>query len=85
MPERRKQLPPTGMQPRLPPTQAFVVQFRWDTDPQQGRFVGRVEHIASGRACHFRSAEEILNFVATILAGGCQPPCSVEAKGGSRE
>ena len=47
---------------------AFVVQFRESTDIEAGRLEGRVEHIASYNAVRFHSLEELLAFVARILA-----------------
>jgi hypothetical protein len=47
---------------------AFVIQFRAETDVAAGRFEGRVEHIASTRAKQFHSLEELIGFIANILA-----------------
>jgi len=47
---------------------AFVVQFRPETDIEEGRFEGRVEHVASSKAARFRSLEELLSFIARVLA-----------------
>jgi hypothetical protein len=47
---------------------AFVVQWRPETDIGAGRFEGRVEHIASYQAVRFHSLEELLAFVARMLA-----------------
>jgi hypothetical protein len=46
---------------------AFVIQFRPETDIEQGRLAGRVEHVASGEAVHFQSLEELLAFVTRML------------------
>jgi len=46
-----------------------VVQFRAETAVEQGRFVGRVEHVVSGQATHFDSLEELLAFIARVLTG----------------
>lgn len=46
---------------------AFVIQFRPEAEVDSGRFEGRVEHIASSRATHFRSLDEFLAFVAQAL------------------
>ena len=46
---------------------AFVVQLRAETDVEQGRFVGRVEHVVSGQAAQFQSLEELLAFIARVL------------------
>ena len=51
----------------LSPHRAFVVQFRAETAVEQGRFVGRVEHVVSGQAAHFQSLEELLAFMARVL------------------
>ena len=51
----------------LSPHRAFVVQFRAETEVEQGRFVGRIEHVVSGRATHFASLEELLAFIARVL------------------
>jgi hypothetical protein len=47
---------------------AFVIQFREGTDIGAGRLDGRVEHIASYRAARFRSIDELLAFMARVLA-----------------
>ncbi|HSB09875.1 MAG TPA: hypothetical protein VLM38_10355 [Blastocatellia bacterium] len=46
---------------------AFVIQFRPQTDVDAGRFEGRVEHVASYKAMRFRSLEELLGFIASVL------------------
>src|SRR5215471_7895321 len=40
----------------------------------QGRCEGRVEHVASGRATYFGSLEELLTFMAQVLATVRAPP-----------
>ena len=52
---------------------AFVIHFRTDTDVEQGPIEGRVEHVVSGQTTHFVSLEELLAFMARVLA-------SVQAK-----
>ena len=52
----------------LSPHRAFVVQFRAETAVEQGRFAGRVEHVVSGQAGQFASLEELLAFIARVLA-----------------
>ncbi len=47
---------------------AFVVQFRLETDLAQGRWVGRVEHVASGQATLFDTLDELTAFITCILA-----------------
>lgn len=47
---------------------AFVIQFRPGTDIEAGRFEGRVEHMISTKATRFHSLDELLSFMASILA-----------------
>jgi hypothetical protein len=47
---------------------AFVIQFRPETDVEVGRFEGRVEHVSSSRARRFHSLDELLAFIASMLA-----------------
>jgi hypothetical protein len=53
---------------------AFVVHFRVNSDVAQGRMAGRVEHVVSGQATHFASLEELLAFIARVLAQGSGQP-----------
>jgi hypothetical protein len=53
---------------------AFVVHFRTNADVTQGRIAGRVEHVVSGQAAHFDSLEELLAFMARVLARVRAPP-----------
>ena len=55
-------------QTSLSPHRAFVVQFRAETAVEQGRFVGRVEHVVTGQATQFASLEELLAFIARVLS-----------------
>jgi len=52
----------------LPPDRAFVVQLRAQGDAGAELFVGRVEHITSGAAARFDSAEGLLTFVTRVLS-----------------
>jgi hypothetical protein len=47
---------------------AFVVHFLESTDIGAGRVEGKVEHITSYRAARFHSVDELLAFVADVLA-----------------
>lgn len=47
---------------------AFVVQFRETTDIEAGRLDGKIEHISSYQSVRFHSVEELLAFVARVLA-----------------
>jgi hypothetical protein len=49
----------------LSPYRAFVVQFRVGAEPHH--FAGRVEHMTSGQAARFSSAEELLAFLTRVL------------------
>ena len=51
----------------LSPHWAFVVQFRVETEVEQGRFVGRGEHVVSGQATQFQSLDELLVFIGRVL------------------
>lgn len=61
---------------------AFVVQFLPDPAGERSAFYGRVERIASGESCRFRSAQELVAFMVRTLgiaadAGAIQcPPAS---------
>jgi hypothetical protein len=52
----------------LSPYRAFVVQFRERADVERGLWAGRVEHVSSGQAARFQSLEELLAFIARVLA-----------------
>jgi len=58
------------------PQRAFVVQFHTDTILEQWRLEGRVEHVVSGQVGHFHSLEELLRFIAQVLATVHDPPHS---------
>jgi hypothetical protein len=47
---------------------AFVIQFRPDADIDAGLFEGKVEHVASCQATRFHSLDELLTFMAIVLA-----------------
>jgi hypothetical protein len=44
-----------------------VVQLQADADPAAGRFLGRVEHVTSGRATRFSGVEDLVAFVSRLL------------------
>jgi hypothetical protein len=64
---------PEGQAP-LSVHRAFVVHFRVNSDVAQGRLAGRVEHVVSGQSAHFASVEELLAFIARVLATERAPP-----------
>lgn len=55
-------------QPALPTNRAFVVQFRVPPMGEPPSWDGRVEHLDSGQVAHFHSPEELLAFMARVLA-----------------
>ena len=57
----------TEATPPLLPEWMFVVQFREDTAVAQNHMTGRVEHVVSGQATRFQSAEELWAFIARML------------------
>ena len=54
-------------QPSLPAKRAFVVQVHIDADVEQGQWLGRVEHLVSFQAAHFKSIEELLAFMVKVM------------------
>ena len=46
---------------------AFVIQFMADADIESGRLAGRVEHVASSKAAHFHTLDELLVFLGRVL------------------
>jgi hypothetical protein len=56
-----------GQNSTFSPQRAFVVQFHAETRVEAGRLVGRVEHVISGQAAHFRSLDALLVFLARML------------------
>ena len=53
----------------LPVQRAFVVQLHATAAVAQGQLTGRVEHVLSGQAAHFDTLDELLAFMARVLAG----------------
>ena len=53
--------------PALSPQRAFVVQFYERAEGQAEPWAGRVEHISSGRAIRFQSAEALWTFLTELL------------------
>ena len=54
---------------------AFLIHIRAGKSPDDGRVVGRVEHVLSGRAEHFTSAEQLWAFVFRTLDDLERKPC----------
>jgi hypothetical protein len=87
MPKRPRPLDAVNESP-LPPDRAFVVQLRARGAAGAELFVGRVEHITSGAAECFASAEGLINIVTRVLASaaGSNPRGAGQAEGhGSKE
>jgi hypothetical protein len=53
---------------RLPAQRAFVVQLLATAEVTPGRLTGRVEHVVSGQAIQFHSLDDLLAFMAQVLA-----------------
>ena len=51
----------------LPTNRAFVVQLAAEAELEQGAISGRVEHVASMKAAHFHSLEELVSFMARVV------------------
>ena len=47
---------------------AFVVQLHATAVVAQGQLSGRVEHVLSGQAAHFQTLDELMAFMARVLA-----------------
>ncbi len=62
--------------PSHPADHAYVLKFRLDSAPELGVWIGRIEHLDSGRRCDFRSRDELLAWLAadrTTPAGRTTP------------
>ena len=46
---------------------SFVIKFSSETNPEQGRFIGRVEHVASGQTTRFESPDALVSFLNDVL------------------
>ena len=58
----------TGDARSFPHDRAFVVQFAGGADVARGVLLGRVEHVESAHAAHFKTLEELLGFFAQVLS-----------------
>jgi hypothetical protein len=52
----------------FPVQRAFVVQGHATAQVASGSLAGRGEHVLSGQAVHFYSVDELLAFMARVLA-----------------
>lgn len=57
----------TEDRPLYPVDQSFVLQVRRGSCPAEA-LAGRVEHLASGHAARFESAEELVRFITSSMA-----------------
>ncbi|MBI3801902.1 MAG: hypothetical protein HY268_33640 [Deltaproteobacteria bacterium] len=66
---------PIPVQQRSPLStqRAFVVHLGPTVNATRRRFQGRVEHLASGRICHFASLKELLQFFTDVAAAAMPP------------
>jgi hypothetical protein len=51
-----------------PQSHAYVLKLHSDCSAVNGRFVGQLEHVTSGRVLHFHSAQELLACLVSDLA-----------------
>lgn len=51
----------------LPTERAFVVQLRADADFASGTVTGRIEHVSSGSAGLFDSAEQLIAWMRAVV------------------
>jgi hypothetical protein len=65
--QSRARVAATKEEPLLSPQRAFVLQFYPETDVEQGHFVGRVEHVVSGRTARFNSLGTLVAFLKRVL------------------
>ena len=52
----------------FPGSRAYVIKLRTEAAPGEGRWLGRLEHVASGRQFEFCSADELLRHLAEDVA-----------------
>lgn len=57
-----------------PHAQTYLVKLHVDSDPQNGRLAGRLEHLATGRRFSFASAQELIDCLARAAALGRSAP-----------
>lgn len=68
--------------PTFLPEGAFVVQFTTGTTRLDGPVAGRVEHVVSGQAAHFKSLAELLAFLREVLR---LPPAEIPEMQGNTD
>lgn len=55
--------------PLFPSNRAFLVQFSRDTSDEPKPYIGRIEHVVSGRSAQFATREDLIDFIDQILGG----------------
>jgi hypothetical protein len=60
-------------QASYPQAQSYVLKLHRDSAPAEGRIIGRLEHVASGRQFNFNSAEELIECLASSAAESAAP------------
>jgi hypothetical protein len=85
-PQRRDESLTVPDVPALPRDGAFIVEFRTGaaTAPAE-RLDGRVEHVVSGLATRFGSADELIGFVRDVLRSCAQTRAGEESGPGGTE
>ena len=56
--------------PELPTEKAFVLHLSRDTGSRLEPFIGRVEHLSTGRRLRFATFEEFVAVLARLLKAG---------------
>jgi hypothetical protein len=64
---RKEEIAEPDSLPKNLPGLAFVVQFRYPTEPGSARFAGRAEHIMSGENTEFGTPEELVDFFGRVM------------------
>jgi hypothetical protein len=67
-------------QATYPQAQSFVLKLHRDAAPAEGRLIGRLEHVASGRQLNFNSAEELIACLAKMAAASQEPAARASAE-----
>ena len=55
-------------QASYPQAQSYVLKLHRDSSPAEGRLMGRLEHVASGKTVTFNTADELIACLATGFA-----------------
>jgi hypothetical protein len=55
-------------QASYPQNQSFVLKLHRDAAPCEGRLIGRLEHVASGKQYDFHSVDELVGCLVSAVA-----------------